>query len=84
MDKFDRLIAYFEETKEDIQNDILKEPIIESQWIYAKELRNEAYDKAAFKRQFTINKQVETAQIQLIADTHAKLFINNKFVGEIF
>ena len=84
MDKFDRLIAYFEETKEDIQNDILKEPIIESQWIYAKELRNKAYDKAEFKRQFTINNQVETAQIQLIADTHAKLFINNKFVGEIF
>lgn len=84
MDKFDRLITYFEETKEDIQSDILKEPTIESKWIYAPKLRNKAYDKAEFKREFTINNQIENAQIQLIADTHAKLYINDKYVGEIY
>ena len=84
MDKFDRLITYFEETKEDIQSDILEEPTIESKWIYASKLRNKAFDKAEFKREFTINNQIENAQIQLIADTHAKLYINDKFVGEIY
>jgi len=84
MDKFDRLITYFEETKEDTQSDILKEPTIESKWIYAPKLRNKAYDKAEFKREFTINNQIENAQIQLIADTHAKLYINDKYVGEIY
>ena len=84
MDKFDRLITYFEETKEDTQSDILKEPTIESKWIYAPKLRNRAYDKAEFKREFTINNQIKSAQIQLIADTHAKLYINDKYVGEIY
>ncbi len=84
LDKFNRLISYFEETKEAIKNGILIEPTIESSWIYASKRKQTAYKKAEFKREFTIKNRVKKAQIQLMADTHAKLYINNKLVDEIF
>jgi hypothetical protein len=84
MDKFDRLIAYFEETKEAIHDGILVEPTIESEWIYATRRRQTAYKKAEFKRGFTIRNKVQNAQLQLLADTHAKLYINDKLVDEIY
>ncbi len=84
MDKFDRLISYFEETKEAIENGILTEPTIESKWIYASKRKQTAYKKAEFKREFTIKNKVKKAQLQLLADTHAKLYINDKFIEEIY
>ena len=84
LDKFNRLISYFEETKENIENSVLVEPTIESNWIYASKRKQTAYKKAEFKREFTIKNKVKKADIQLMADTHAKLYINNKLVDEIF
>lgn len=84
MDKFNRLISYFEETKEAIENDILSTPTIASKWIYSPKRRQVAYKEAEFKREFTIKSEVQKAQLQLLADTHAKLYINGKFVNEIF
>lgn len=84
LDKFDRLISYFEETREDIKNGILKEPTIESKWIYAVKSGQEAYDKAEFNREFNIMDDIKSANIQLMADTHAKIYINDEFVGEIY
>ena len=84
VDKFDRLIQYFEESKIAISDNSLDNPTIESKWIYASKRRSSAYSKAEFKREFSIRNKVEKAQIQLLADTHAKLYINNKFVDEIY
>ena len=84
MDKFDRLITYFEESKEAINNGELSTPTIKSEWIYASKRKQTAYKKAEFKREFTIRNKVKNAKLQLIADTHAKLYINDEFIGEIY
>jgi hexosaminidase len=84
MNKFDRLISYFEETQKAINDNVIQEPTIESEWIYASKRKQSAYKKAEFKREFTIRNEVTKAQIQLMADTHAKIYINDKFVGEIY
>lgn len=84
IDKFNRLIAYFEETKADVISGNLRSPEIASKWIYAQKHRNVAYDKAEFMRKVTIKNKVVDAKIQLLANTHAKIFINNEFVGEIY
>ncbi len=84
MDKFDRLITYFEEAKEAVNNGTLSTPVINSDWIYASKKGQIAYKKAEFKREFTIKNKVKNAKLQLLADTHAKLYINNKFIGEIY
>ena len=84
VDKFDRLIQYFEESKIAILDNSLEEPTIASEWIYASKRRSVAYSNAEFKREFSIRNNVEKAQIQLMADTHAKLYINDKFVAEIY
>lgn len=83
MDKFNRLITYFEESKEAVNKGKLSTPTIKSEWIYALNKKT-AYKKAEFKREFTIKSKVKNAKLQLIADTHAKLYINDKFVGEIY
>jgi len=84
LDKFDRLISYFEETKTAIKNNSLKNPTIESDWIYANASAKTSYEKAEFKHIFTIKDDIKSANIQLIADTHGKLYINDNFVGEIY
>ena len=84
MDKFDRLISYFEETKDAFYTEKFGSPEIESEWIYASKKRKTAYKKGEFKREFTIRNDVTNAKLQLLADTHAKLYINDKFIGEIY
>jgi hypothetical protein len=84
VDKFNRLIAYFEEVKEDLKDGTLVTPKIKSKWIYASKGRRATYKKGEFKRELTIRNNVTEAKIQLLADTHAKLYINDKFVGEIY
>lgn len=84
MDKFDRLVTYFEESKEAINKGELSNPTIKSEWIFASKLKKTAYKKAEFKREFTIRNKVKSAKLQLLADTHAKIYINDKFVGEIY
>ena len=84
VDKFDRLISYLDETEEAITNGVLGSPIIKSKWIYASKRKQRAYKKAEFKREFTIKNKVTSAKLQMLADTHAKLYINGKFIDEIF
>lgn len=84
MDKFDRLIAYFSEVGEQIANDTLITPEIESKWLYCAKNRRRAYDSADFKKEFTIKGEINEAYLQLIGDSHAKLYINGEFVEEVF
>lgn len=83
-DKFDRLMSYFEETKEKLQNkDTLTSPEIESDWIYCP--KGDTFeDKAVFKRTIDIGGNVKEAYLQLIGDTYAKLYINGEFVEQVF
>jgi len=84
IDKFDRLIAYFEESKEAIVKNEFISPRIKSEWIYASKRRKTAYKKAEFKRELSIRSDVTNAKLQLLANTHAKIYINDKFVGEVY
>jgi len=84
IDKFDRLIAYFNQVDEQIANDTLISPEIRSKWLYCAKSRRRAYDKADFKKEFTIEGEINEAYLQLIGESHAKLYINGKFVDEVF
>ncbi len=83
LDKFDRLIAYFNEIKEQLVNDTLINPEIKSKWLYCKKNRRRSYDKAEFKKEFTIKGEINEAPLQLMGDSYAELYINNKFVGKV-
>jgi hypothetical protein len=83
-DKFERLISYFEETKNELQKeDTLTSPLIESDWIYCK-TGDKFADKAVFKRTIDIGEDVKQAHLQLLGDTYAKLYINGEFVEQVF
>ena len=84
IDKFDRLIAYFSEVDEQLSNDTLYNPIIESEWLYCAKNRRRTYNKAEYKKEFSIKGEVEQAYLQLIGDSHAKLYINGKYIDEVF
>ena len=85
-DKFERLIAYFNETKELINKNLktLPSPLIESKWIYAPINDTSFADKADFKTKFNLNDAPNEAYLQLLADTYAKLYINGKYVDKVF
>lgn len=83
LDKFDRLIAYFNEIKEQLASDTLISPEIKSKWLYCAKNRRRAYDKAEFKKEFTIKGEINEAPLQLMGDSYAELYINNKFVGKV-
>lgn len=83
IDKFDRLIAYFNEISEQLSNDTLINPEIKSKWLYCAKNRRRAYDKADFKKEFTIKGEINEAPLQLMGDSYAELYINNKFVGKV-
>ncbi|VAX19216.1 hypothetical protein MNBD_IGNAVI01-1889 [hydrothermal vent metagenome] len=83
IDKFDRLIAYFNEINEQLADDTLINPEIKSKWLYCAKNRRRAYDKADFKKEFTIKGEINEALLQLMGDSYAELYINNKFVGKV-
>jgi hypothetical protein len=67
------------------------DPLIESQWIYHPNAEPGARDsnavrvpKAYFRKAISLSTLPSSAKIQLIGDTHAKLWINGTEVGEVF
>lgn len=84
LDKFNRLISYFKESEQQINNDTINSPEIVSSWIYCAKNRRRSYDKANFKKEFTLKGDVESALLQLIGQGHVKLYVNGEFVGEVF
>ncbi|MCK5088281.1 MAG: hypothetical protein KAQ90_12205, partial [Melioribacteraceae bacterium] len=83
-DKFNRLISYFEETKSELKRGRLINPQIESKWIYCLKNRRRNYDKAIFKKEIVLNEKITSAFLQLLGDTHAKLYINGNYVDEVY
>jgi len=82
-DKFNRLIQYFKEIKEELKNDKLTSPLLPNKWCYAKVGKND-YKEAEFEYSFEINKPVVTAKLQLLADTYAELYINGEYVDRVY
>ncbi|MAT58376.1 MAG: hypothetical protein CMF23_10440 [Ignavibacteriae bacterium] len=82
-DKIDRLVQYFEETKAAVKNDNLEIPLAKSEWIYCKVNDSTFAGKAEFVKKVNLDK-VDEAVIQLIGDTYSKLYINGKFVDEVY
>ncbi len=83
-DKFDRLIAYFGETRKELVEDKLESPIIKSKWIYFPTEEDNYVKHAVFKKEFEIEGDIKDAKLQLIGDTYAKLYINGKLVDKVF
>ncbi|HAB51281.1 MAG TPA: hypothetical protein DCE80_03755 [Ignavibacteriales bacterium] len=85
-DKFDRLISYFQEIKENLlsQNLINFDPLLESKWIYLKDNEPTYPSKAEFTTSFELNSKPKEAYLQLLGDSYVQLFINGKFVDKVY
>ncbi len=83
-DKYDRLITYFEETKDQIRKHELRSPLLQSKWIYFPNEEDEFIYKVEFKNEIEIDNKIESAHLQIIADTFAKLWINGKEVDSVY
>lgn len=83
-DKFSRLIHAFEEIKIQLENGKLENPQIKSNCIHYPSEKDSIVTKAQFKTSFNISSTIESAYLQFLADGHAKLFINNNFVDEVY
>ncbi len=82
--KFDRLLAYFEETKDNLIGEKLPNPLIKSQWIYVCADSVKCYRDAIFRKDFELKEIPEFAYIQIAADTYAELKINDIDLKPIF
>ena len=84
-DKFNRLIAYFNEIKSEIAKKHRKlNPLIESKWLYLKSSDSTYESKAEFMTTFEINGMPSEALLQLMGDTYVQLYINGKFVERVY
>jgi len=85
-DKFARLEDYFNEIKDSLKagDDTLYSPLIKSKWIYLKTGRYKIANKAEFKKSISLKEIPAEAYIQLIGDTYARLYINGRYVDEVY
>lgn len=91
IDKFNRMIMYFTEIRELLENGIsfsnnnyFPSPELKNEWLAIKIDEVSFAKEAEFKGEFFLDEIPNNAFIQLLADTHAEIFINNNFAGEIF
>ncbi len=79
-DKFSRMQQYIEETHNiALKDNKLIDPEITSDWIY----HPDSLKQTEFSYTFTVAGNLQEAKLQLLADTHAQLFINGEKVTEI-
>lgn len=85
-DKFDRLILYFREINENLASGSFQDfnPLIASKWLYFKANDSTYVSKAEFTASFDLEGNIDEAFFQLMGHTFVKLFINGKFVDEVF
>ena len=83
-DKFDRLINAFREAKDNISNQTLTSPRIDSKYIIYPTEDGAITDSVIFKYEINISGEVESALIQLIAEGSAKLYINDQYVDQVY
>lgn len=83
-DKFDRLIQYFAEIEKGLSESNLTSPKIESEWIYCSRDGDQFYSKVKFQKKFSIDAEIASAKLQLLGDTFAKLYINDRYVAQVY
>lgn len=90
--RYDRQVAYWQETINEIEQvKTATEPVIESQWIYHPNANPGKRDQsltqvpqAYFRKTFSLEQALSSAKLQLIGDTHAKVWVNGTEVGEVY
>ena len=91
MKRYERQASYWLEKKEELDRGILwSEPTIASQWIYHPHANPFSTDTAAiqvphalFRKELGLSTVPQRALMQIIASTHAKVWINGSIVGEV-
>jgi hypothetical protein len=85
-DKFNRLIAYFNEIKENILENTFYSynPLLDSEWLYVPEDNSTYSPKAEFVGKFNLEEEPQEAYLQLMGDSYAQLTINDKPVTKVF
>lgn len=84
LDKFNRLIDSYGEIYEDLKRNSLKPIAITSKCIFHNSEEDSVTEHAKFKSLFKINGKINSAHIQFLAEGHAKVFINDKYVDEVY
>ncbi len=92
MARYDRQISYWEETSRTFEESgTINDPLIESQWIYHPQAHPGKRDssvsqvpRAFFRKELVLSQSPVSAKIQLIGDTHARLWVNDKELGEVY
>lgn len=81
---FDFIIKCYHEKIEQLNEGInFKDPYIKSEWIWVNEKLCPLQPRF-FRKVFLINDSVKKAMLQGIACNYMKIFLNSKFVGEVF
>lgn len=86
-DKFNRLISYFSEIKGQlvaVPALFPYSPVLTTDWIYVKGKGDSLSTNSEFFTEFDLDKLPSQAIIQLMGDSYAKLFINDKFIDEVY
>jgi hexosaminidase len=89
--RYDRQIAYWQEKMDELKKGLLwSEPTIASAWVYhplanpfSSDTTATQIPQAYFRKAFTIEHPLAKAMMQVLAQTHAKVWINGEFVGEV-
>lgn len=92
MMRYDRQAAYWQEKIAEVsQGELWKDPIIESAYIYHPNVRagnkenpGVQVPRAYFRKTFSVNQMPSSAKLQLLGDTHAKVWVNGAEVGEVY
>jgi hypothetical protein len=90
--RFDRQAAYWHETIEALEaGTVPDQPEIPSRWIYHPRSNPRLRDSTAtqivrahFRTSFPIDSLPASGLLQLIGDTHAKVWLNGYFLGEVY
>ncbi|MEX1274990.1 MAG: glycoside hydrolase family 20 zincin-like fold domain-containing protein [Bacteroidota bacterium] len=91
MMRYDRQADYWQETIGELEmTGSITEPLIESLWLYHPDANPGRRDstaiqipKAFFRKTFNLDVLPESAKLQLIGDTHARIWVNGAEVGEV-
>jgi hypothetical protein len=90
--RYDRQISYWNEKIQELKRgDLWVDPFIESRWIYHPKANPRMRDttvtqvsKAYFRQSFSVDDTATSATLQLMGDTHAKIWLNGGQLGEVF
>ncbi|MGB2867759.1 MAG: glycoside hydrolase family 20 zincin-like fold domain-containing protein [Bacteroidota bacterium] len=90
--RYDRQAAYWQEKAEELhRNALWVDPIIESQWIYhplanpwMRDSSLTQVPRAYFWKSFNLTEPPVNGKLQLIGDTHARVWLNGESVGEVY